>query len=118
MVVTNFNRKLYKIPKDEILDKRREFYGLKRISGESIEEWLDRICSHMDDCCFPESVEYILTDKFVCELSADERQQIRNADINWSMIWECVSTNQNQMIQYCRSYFISLNKFFVKCPAR
>lgn len=85
------DRKLYKIPSNEILDSRREFYGLKRNLGETIEKWLNRVCSHMGDCDFPESVEYIVTDKFVCELTANERQLIRKADTNWSMICEFVS---------------------------
>lgn len=85
------DRKLYKIPCDEILENRREFYGLTRETSESIETWLYRVFSHIDVCDFPKSVEYILTDKFVCELDADERAFIRKADPNWAMQFEVVS---------------------------
>lgn len=91
MVDKNGDRKLYKIPTNDILDNRREFYGLKRKAGETIEKWLNRVYSHIEECDFPKSVEYILTDKFICELNATERELIRKADINWSVKCEFVS---------------------------
>lgn len=87
------DRKLYKIPSDEVLENRREFYGLAREVGETIEKWLYRVFSHIDGCDFPKSVEYILTDKFVCELETDERQFLRKAAPNWSMMCKVVSFN-------------------------
>lgn len=85
------DRKLYRIPSDKILDKRRGFYGLKRKNGETIEKWLNRVFSHIDDCDFSESVEYILTDKFICQLNIEEREFIRKAGPNWSMKCKFVS---------------------------
>lgn len=85
------DRKLYKIPSDEVLGNRSEFYGMSRKTGETIEKWLYRVFSHIDGCDFPKSVEYILTDKFVCGLDSDEREFIRKADPNWSMICKVVS---------------------------
>lgn len=87
------DRKLYKIPSDEVLENRREFYGLTREMGETTEKWLYRVFSHIDNCDFPESVEYILTDKFVCELVTDEREFLRKANPNWSMKCKIVSFN-------------------------
>lgn len=92
------DRKLYKIPSDKILDKRRGFYGLKRKRGETIEKWLNRVFSHIDDCDFPKSVEYILTDKFICELNTEERGLIRKAGIDWSMKCELVSKKKRRSI--------------------
>lgn len=90
MVDTITDRKLYKIPTNEIPDNRRKLFGLKREIDESTKTWLNRVCSQMDLCDFPKSIEYILTDKFMCELSNDERALIRGTDTNWSLKCEFV----------------------------
>lgn len=118
-MVGNNKRKLYKIPSDRILNNRRKFYDLKRKDDETIEQLLYRVFSHIDDCDFPASVEYILTDKFVCELNAEETEFLRKVDPNWSM--ECVSIESRQFsIVFLRNlnfykfcYFISQKKLLL-----
>lgn len=91
MVEKMTEQKLYKIPTNEILESRRKFYALKRNPCETIEKWMYRVCGHMDVCDFPQSIEYIFTDKFLCELTVSERELIRKSDTNWSLICEYVS---------------------------
>lgn len=85
------DRKLYKIPSNEILNNRRKFYGLKRENAETIQNWLGRFYDHIDDCDFPKSIEFILADRLLCELATTERNLIRKAFSSLSMIFEFVS---------------------------
>lgn len=77
------NRKLYKIPSNNILDNRREFYNLTK-NVETKEKWLERVSGHIDDCDFSKKREYILADRFICELNTEEQDHIRTAGFNWS----------------------------------
>lgn len=74
----------YKMPPDEILDNRKEFYCLKRGFGESIEMWLNEVQNHINCCDFSKFVEFFLIDKFVCELNKDEREIVCRANL-WSL---------------------------------
>lgn len=90
------DRESYKIPTNNIIvGNRRKFYGLKKQNAETIEEWLERVFRHIDDCDFPTSIELnILADKFTCELNTEERDVIRKADSNWTMKCQVVSINK------------------------
>lgn len=75
----------YKIPSNNILDHRRKFYGLKKSNVEAIKKWFERVFSYADGCDYPESIKFVLMDKFMSELSNEERDHIRKADSNWSI---------------------------------
>lgn len=84
MVYTVCIGNLYKIPPNEILENRKEFYRLQRGIGESIEMWLNEVQNHGNCCDFSKFVELILIDKFFCELNNDERDFIRSKHL-WSL---------------------------------
>lgn len=73
---------LYQIPSNGIVNYRREFYRLKRENYEEPQAWLDRVQNHIVCCAFPKFIEYILIDKFMCELNADEIESIRSVAID------------------------------------
>lgn len=81
------NLTLYRTPTSEILRHRKEFYGALQGNEEKTSEWLNRIQRQLDRCEFPKFInaEYLLIDKFVCELSDDEREAIGTVNI-WTLM--------------------------------
>lgn len=71
----------YQIPSNEILENRKEFHRLKRGISESIEVWLNEVQNHANCCDFSKFVDFLLTDKFFCELNNDERDLIRSRNL-------------------------------------
>lgn len=86
MAEISCNLSLYKTPTNEILRHRKEFYGVMARNDEKTTKWLHRIQSQIDRCEFPPMIsrEYLLIDKFVCELNDDERKFIRSVNI-WTL---------------------------------
>lgn len=101
------NRKTYKIPPQNILNNHRKFYNLKAENAVVTGQWFERVFDHINDCDFPKGLEYILTDKFVCELSTEERENIDEGDLNWSIKCLLVSEekNKNKKMKSTRSIF-------------
>lgn len=75
---------LYKIPSDTVLKHRKAFYDLWRRSDDDTTAWLNRVRKCIRRCKFPKLIEYLLIDKFVCELNRDEKNSIRKAANTWS----------------------------------
>lgn len=73
----------YKNLSDKTFESRRAFYRLKRLDDEPIEKWLKRIENHIVGGAFPPNFDCALIDKFISELNADEREEIRQQD-TWS----------------------------------
>lgn len=69
---------LYKTPSTEILQHRKEFYGLWKRCDDKTVSLFNRVQCQMDRCDFPPLIsrEYLLIDKFVCELNHDAREFI------------------------------------------
>lgn len=86
MAEIDYNLDLYKTPSAKILRERKEFYGLWRRCDYQIPEWLNRVQSHFNRCEFPAliSLEYLLIDKFVCELDHNEKECIQSED-TWTL---------------------------------
>lgn len=78
MVDIRDNWDLYKTPSDEILQSRRAFYSLRRRPGESNAKWLKRVQECIGYCEFPLFVEFLLIDRFICGLNANELESIRS----------------------------------------
>lgn len=76
---------LYKIPLDEVIKHRKEFYHLWRRSDDQTKIWLNRVENHVKNCEFPKLIEYLLIDRFVCELDDVEKQHLRMVNNNWSI---------------------------------
>lgn len=76
---------VYKIPSKEIIANRRKFYRLKKKDDEQIEAWLERGQTQIKCCEFPKIVEFLLIDKFMCELKKNEIEFIRSAVDTWSI---------------------------------
>lgn len=85
MVDTSFNWKLYSVPSKVILQKRKDFYGLRRKKRESTNQWLNRIQKGINCCKFPSFVEFLLIDRFVCGLDAVELKTIQSANKSWTL---------------------------------
>lgn len=81
------NLGLYKTPSNEIVRHRRAFYGLWKRCDDQTGTWLDRVQNQIRLCEFPPilSPEYLLIDKFVCELGDDERTLIQSID-TWTLM--------------------------------
>lgn len=78
---------LYETPSNEILRHRRGFYDLWKRCDDQTAAWLDRVQSQISLCEFPPLIsrEYLLIDKFLCELDDDERAFIQSVD-TWTLI--------------------------------
>lgn len=74
---------LYKIPSDAVLKHRKEFYSLARRKNDQTKIWLNRVQEHIKHCKFPKLVEYLLIDRFVCELNRAEKNSIRAVAETW-----------------------------------
>lgn len=74
----------YRAPKEEILQNRRAFYGLKRQNNESTDKWLKRVQKCINCCEFPIFVEFFLIDRFVGGLDSTEMEIIRGTE-TWSL---------------------------------
>lgn len=75
---------LYEIPSDTVLKHRKVFYGLWRRSDDQTTTWLERVRNCIRRCEFPKLIEYLLIDRFVCELNQKEKNSIRAAAEIWS----------------------------------
>lgn len=82
----DLNSNFYKTPSTEIIRHRKEFYNLWKRCDDETGTWLNRLQSQIHLCEFPPvmSHEYILIDKFVCELNDNEREFIQSVD-TWSL---------------------------------
>lgn len=76
----------YKPPPDRILRHRKQFYSLWRRCDDESASWLKRIQNQIDRCEFPPliSCEYLLIDKFICELNTNAREFIQSVD-TWTL---------------------------------
>lgn len=83
-IVCNFI--LYQTPSNKVLRERKEFYDLWRRSDEQSTKWFHRIQSQIGRCEFPPIInaEYLVMDKFVCELNDNEREFIRSVN-TWTL---------------------------------
>ena len=85
MVDTVFSLDLYQIPSKEILKNRREFFGLWRRSDDEISAWLKRVQNCIRRCEYPTIIlEFLLFDRFVCGLDADELKSLRSVNKSWT----------------------------------
>lgn len=75
MTEINSNLNLYQVPSNDILRYRKEFYDLWRRIDDPSMTWLNRVQNQIERCEFPPlmSREYILIDRFMCELNDDEK---------------------------------------------
>lgn len=79
------NLDLYKLPQNEILHNRVEFYGLKRETTDTIEQWLNRVQTCIIGCDLPTIViEFLLIDRLICGLNTAEMDVIRRSG-SWSL---------------------------------
>lgn len=83
---------VYRVPSNRILQYRRKFHGLQRKSGETTNTWFHRLHACFVRCEFPKLFEFLLIDKFVCELKINELDFYRVAD-HWTvkLLNDCVS---------------------------
>lgn len=68
---------LYTLPSKEIIENRKDFYSLRKKRRESIQQWLERVRIQAGRCEFLKFTDYLLIDKFICELNNEEIESIR-----------------------------------------
>lgn len=87
MTQIGFHLDLYKIPSNEILRHRKEFYGLWKRCDDQSTTWLNRVQSKINHCRFPPvmSREYLLIDKFVCALDDDDEREYIQSVSTWTL---------------------------------
>lgn len=85
--MANINLNLYKTPSNEILQHRKQFYGLWKRCDDQTASLLKRLQNQIDCCAFPPMIsrEYILIDKFMCELDPMARQMFRRVG-TWTLV--------------------------------
>lgn len=69
-----YNPCVYQTPSEKVLENRKLFYLTHKDDTESITEWLWRIKDCIIGCEFGELSDFLLIDKFICELRNDEIQ--------------------------------------------
>lgn len=86
----------YKTPSNTVLKNRREFYSLQRKRREPTDQWLSRVKSCIRHCEFPTTIEFLLIDRFVCELNGAELKIIQSAN-TWTLnqLLECFLDKNN-----------------------
>lgn len=104
------NWDLYKIPSTTILDYRKVFCRLQREPNESIGQWLKRVQTRIVYCELPSIVmEFLLIDRFVYGLSANELKAIKAVKNSWSV---------NQLLEYFLDESINTEHMVVDDPIR
>lgn len=87
--------KLYGIASDAVVKSRREFYSSQKEATESIANWLWRTQECIQNCEFGALADFLLIDKFICELSCDEMQKFRNVEtFSLEQLYETASEPQ------------------------
>lgn len=86
MAQVECNLNLYKTPSIEIVRHRKEFYGLWTRCDDEPASWLNRVQIQINRCEFPAVIsrEFLLIDKFVCELNDEQREFIHKAN-TWTL---------------------------------
>lgn len=75
---------IYEIPSNEILQNRQTFYSLLRKDTDKSTTWLKEVQSCSRRCDFPTTItEFLLLDRFVGGLNANELKSIRTASKSW-----------------------------------
>lgn len=72
------------MPTEVIRQNRKIFYSVQKFSNESIAQWLWRIREYLDGCEFGAVAEFLLIDKFICELADDDVCKFNNFEL-WSL---------------------------------
>lgn len=100
------NRNLYKTPPNEILRHRKKFYGLTKRCDDTA-SWMSRLQSQISRCEFPPvlSREFLLIDRFVCELTDNETEFLRRTN-TWTLM---------ELTEYLIDRNISTNRDVVSC---
>lgn len=82
---TNSTSNFYEIPSVEVLQHRKIFYALKRESGEQITVWLNRVQTQVKYCEFRKFQQYLVIDKFMCELGQNDLKFLERSGRIWSL---------------------------------
>lgn len=84
MVYSTHTWSAYSIPPKVLVERRKEFYGLKRKRQEPIDMWLNRVENCIRCCKFSSFMEFLLVDRFICGLNAAELKSIQHAS-TWTL---------------------------------
>lgn len=87
--------KLYRISCDAVVRSRRAFYSSHKETTETITNWLWRTQQCIKDCEFGGLADFLLIDKFICELSGEEMQQFQTVQsFSLAQLYEVASKPQ------------------------
>lgn len=77
-----------------IYEKRKAFYTLHKETTEPVERWLHRVRHLSDRCQFGTSRDFVLIDKFVCELNGEDVERLRSiGELSLDGIFDAVVLN-------------------------
>lgn len=86
---------LYEFPGETAIYKKRSvFYAVHKETAEPIERWLHRV-THLTDCCqFGTFRDFLLIDKFLCELDREDIEKLRSiGTVSLDEIFDAVVLN-------------------------
>lgn len=91
----------YRTPSNEILQYRKEFYRLCREIDDQHTTLLHRIQDQIGRCEFPSMIsrEYLLIDKFMCELDDDEKELMQK-ERTWTLVELTVYLSRQKVLIY------------------
>ncbi|XP_055301263.1 zinc finger protein OZF-like [Sitodiplosis mosellana] len=74
--ILNICPQLYQTPSEVVLQRRRAFYSFHKVKKEPVLEWLRRLKTCIGGCDFGILANFLLIDKFICELDIDELHEL------------------------------------------
>lgn len=88
----------YRTPSEIVLEHRKIFYSIQKVENESVPDWLCRIRDSIDSCEFGTMTDFILIDKFMCELGIDEVNKFKITEL-WSLeqLLDAVQEHKNHI---------------------
>lgn len=76
--IARISQKFYQTPAESVLQSRKVFYLSYKVKKEPVLEWLRRLKTCIDGCDFGPLVDFLLIDKFLCELDTDELHELNS----------------------------------------
>lgn len=96
--------KLYQTPSEIVRQNRKQFYSSQKENTESISKWLCRIGQYSQDCEFGARSDFLLIDKFICELNSEEIQKFQNVS-TWSLeqLYKAAAEEPQTHVENCKT---------------
>lgn len=74
--ISSVSQQFYQTPSENVLQSRKVFYLSYKVKKEPVLEWLRRLKTCIDGCDFGPFADFLLIDKFICELDTNELNEL------------------------------------------